>query len=152
MKTLNPNDVWKSRNGFLAVLNVAFAKVNGKMPAAVKKAVISALSERDETAEICTDDDGQPEADPELRDTENVPLEEDVDAYFEREVTPHVPDAWVNTSVKDHKDGEVGKVGYEINFNRYFYQYQPPRELELIEADIKGIEKDILAMLKEVTG
>ena len=152
VKTLNPNDVWKSRNGFLAVLNVAFAKVNGKIPAAVKKAVVSALSERDETADICVDDDGQPEADPELRDTENVPLEEDVDAYFEREVKPHVPDAWVNTSVKDHKDGQVGKVGYEINFNRYFYQYQPPRELELIEADIKGIEKDILAMLKEVTG
>ena len=91
VKTLNPNDVWKSRNGFLAVLNVAFAKVNGKMPAAVKKAVISALSERDETAEICTDDDGQPEADPELRDTENVPLEEDVDAYFEREVNRTSP-------------------------------------------------------------
>jgi type I restriction enzyme M protein len=152
VKTIDANEVWKNRNEFIAVLDKALAKANGKVPAAVKKAIVSALSQRDETADICTDDDGQPEADPELRDTENVPLEEDVDAYFEREVTPHVPDAWVNTNVKDHKDGEVGKVGYEINFNRYFYQYQPPRELELIEADIKGIEKDILAMLKEVTG
>ena len=61
---------------------------------------MSALSERDETADICTDDDGQPEADPELRDTENVPLDEDVDDFFEREVKPHVPDAWVNTAVR----------------------------------------------------
>ncbi len=152
VKTIDSGEVWKNRNDFVAVLDEALAKVNGKMPAAMKKAIVSALSQRDETADICTDDDGQPEADPELRDTENVPLEEDVDAYFEREVKPHVPDAWINTSVKDHKDGEVGKVGYEISFNRYFYQYQPPRDLELIEADIKGIEKDILAMLKEVTG
>jgi len=151
-KTIDTSEVWKNRNDFVAVLDEALAKVNGKVPAAVKKAIVSSLSEKDETADICTDEDGQPDADPELRDTENVPLEEDVDAYFEREVKPHVPDAWVNTSVKDHKDGMVGKVGYEINFNRYFYRYDPPRELELIEADIKGIEKDILAMLKEVTG
>jgi type I restriction enzyme M protein len=152
VKTIDGNEIWKNREEFRAVLDEALAKVNGKVPMAVKKAIVSALAEKDETADICTDDDGQPEADPELRDTENVPLEEDVDAYFEREVKPHVPDAWVNTSVKDQKDGTVGKVGYEINFNRYFYQYQPPRELELIEADIKGVEKDILAMLKEVTG
>ena len=97
-----------------------------KVPAAVKRAILSALSERDETADICTDEEGRPEPDPELRDTENVPLTEDVQAFFEREVKPHVPDAWINTAVRDHKDGEVGKVGYEINFNRYFYQYQPP--------------------------
>jgi type I restriction enzyme M protein len=152
VKSIDPNKVWKNRNDFRAVLEEALAKVNGKVPASVKKAVVSALSERDETADICTDDDGQPEADPELRDTENVPFDEEVEVYFEREVKPHVPDAWINTSVKDHMDGQVGKVGYEINFNRYFYQYQPPRELELIEADIKDVEKDILAMLKEVTG
>ena len=110
------------------------------------------LSERDETADICTDDEGCPEADPELRDTENVPLAEDVSQFFEREVKPHVPDAWVNTAIRDHKDKEVGKVGYEINFNRYFYQYQPPRPLEEIEADIRDLEKDILAMLREVAG
>ena len=152
LKTIEANKVWKSRTKFVAVLDKALAAVDGKVPAAVKKVIVSALSRKDETADICTDDDGHSEADPELRDTENVPLLEDVNEYFEREVKPHVPDAWINTSVRDHKDNEVGKVGYEINFNRYFYQYQPPRELELIEADIKGIEKDILAMLKEVTG
>ena len=65
---------------------------------------------------------------------------------------PHVPDAWINTANRDPKDGEIGKVGYEINFNRYFYTYQPPRPLEAIEVDIKLLEKDILEMLREVAG
>ncbi len=117
-----------------------------------RKAILSALSERDETAAICRDKDGNPEPDPELRDTESVPLAESVEAFFEREVKPHVPDAWIDTAKRDPKDGEVGLVGYEINFNRYFYRYTPPRPLEEIEADIRGIEQDILRMLAEVTG
>jgi type I restriction enzyme M protein len=80
-----------------------------------------------------------------------VPLKEDITAFFEREVKPHVPDAWINTALRDPKDGEVGRVGYEINFNRYFYEYQPPRPLEEIEADIKTLEKEIMDMLREVT-
>ena len=72
--------------------------------------------------------------------------------FFEREVRPHVPDAWIDTARRDEKDGKVGIVGYEINFNRYFYRYTPPRPLEQIEADIRGIETDILRMLAEVTG
>ena len=58
--------------------------------------------------------------------------------FFEREVKPHVPDAWIDTGKRDAKDGEVGLVGYEINFNRYFYRYTPPRPLEEIEADIRA--------------
>ena len=80
-----------------------------------------------------------------------MPLAESVEAFFEREVTPHVPDAWIDTSKRDPKDGKVGIVGYEINFNRYFYRYTPPRPLEEIEADIRAIEKDIVRMLAEVT-
>ncbi len=118
----------------------------------IRKAILSALSERDETAEICRDSDDNPEPDPELRDTENVPLSESIESYFEREVKPYVPNAWINTAIRDEKDNEVGKVGYEINFNRYFYKYQPPRPLEEIEMDIKGVEKDILEMLREVAG
>jgi type I restriction enzyme M protein len=152
LKTLDADRVWKNRKDFLNALDQALASVDGKVPAVVKKAILSALSQRDETADTCLDDEGHPEADPELRDTENVPLTEDVNAYFEREVKPHVPDAWLNTDIRDHKDSEVGKVGYEINFTRYFYQYQPPRALEEIEADIKAVERDILSMLKEVTG
>jgi type I restriction enzyme M protein len=67
-------------------------------------------------------------------------------------VKPHVPDAWIDTSRRDAKDGEIGIVGYEINFNRYFYRYTPPRPLGEIEADIRGIEQDILRVLAEVTG
>ncbi len=81
-----------------------------------------------------------------------MPLSESVPAFFDREVKPHVPDAWIDTGKRDPKDGQVGLVGYEINFNRYFYRYSPPRPLEEIEADIRGIETDILRMLAEVTG
>lgn len=91
------------------------------------------------------------EPDTELRDFENVPLEEDVYGYFEREVKPHLPDAWINESVRDEKDGGIGRVGYEINFNRYFYKYEPPRPLEEIDADIKTVEREILELLGEVT-
>ena len=78
-----------------------------------------------------------------------MPLSEDVESFFEREVKPHVPDAWIDTTRRDPQDGEVGLVGYEINFNRYFYEYRPPRPLEEIEADIQRVEKEIVAMLQQ---
>ncbi|MFH2041852.1 MAG: class I SAM-dependent DNA methyltransferase [Acidobacteriota bacterium] len=81
--------------------------------------------------------------DPALRDFENMSLKEDIDAYFRREVFPHVPDAWMDRS----KD----KVGYEINFNRHFYRYTPPRPLEAIDADLKQAEEEVLRLLNEVT-
>ncbi|HPK71385.1 MAG TPA: hypothetical protein PLN93_05550, partial [Vicinamibacterales bacterium] len=83
-------------------------------------------------------------------DAEGVPAS--VRAFLEREVKPHVPDAWIDTRKRDPRDGRVGLIGYEINFNRYFYRYTPPRPLEEIEADIRAIEKDIVRMLAEVTG
>ena len=112
--------------------------------------MLSALSERNEEAEICRDQKGRPEPDPELRDTENVPLSESVESFFEREVKPHVPDAWIDTNRRDPQDEKVGLVGYEINFNRYFYVYRPPRPLEEIEADIQRVEKEIAEMLQEM--
>jgi type I restriction enzyme M protein len=147
-----PTKLYKDRETFETVLDAAAQKAGQKLASPVRKAILSALSERDETAEICHDRSGEPEPDPELRDTESVPLSETVEAFFEREVKPHVPDAWIDTSKRDPQDGEVGLVGYEINFNRYFYKYTPPRPLEDIEADIRAIEKDILRMLAEVTG
>ena len=83
------------------------------------------------------------EPDADLRDFENVPLKDDIDAYFEREVRPHVPDAYM--------DRDKDKVGYEINFNRHFYQYTPPRPLEEIDADLKKAEEKIVRLLREVT-
>ena len=83
------------------------------------------------------------EPDTELRDFENVSLKDDPDAYFEREVRPHIPDAWMDRS----KD----KVGYEVNFNRHFYTYMPPRPLEEIDADLKEAEEKIVRLLRELT-
>ena len=147
-----PDTVFKDRAAFEKVLDTAAKKAGLRLGAPARKAILSALSERDETAAICRDKDGNPEPDPELRDTESVPLAESVEIFFEREVKPHVPDAWIDTSKRDPKDGEVGVVGYEINFNRYFYRYKPPRPLEEIEADIRDIEREIIRMLAEVTG
>lgn len=121
-----------------------------KLPAPLRKAILNALSERDENADICKAADGNPEADSELRDYENVPWGTDVEAYFEKEVKPYVPDAWINETVRDHKDGKTGKVGYEIPFTRYFYQYEAPRSLEVIETDIEKIENELLDLLKKL--
>lgn len=147
-----PKKLFKDRPSFEKEMEQAEDGAGIKLKAPIKKAILAALSERDETAAICLDKEGNPEPDPELRDTENVPLSESIEAFFDREVKPHVPDAWINNSVRDHKDGEIGKVGYEINFNRYFYQYMPPRPLEEIEADIKVLEVEIMEMMKEVAG
>ena len=146
------NKLVTDRNAFENALESAAKKAKLALSVAVKKAILSALSERDEKAAICRDKDGNPEPDAELRDTESVPLPETIESFFEREVKPHVPDAWIDTARRDEKDGKVGIVGYEINFNRYFYRYTPPRPLEEIEADIRGIETDIMRMLAEVTG
>jgi len=83
------------------------------------------------------------EPDANLRDFENIPLKDDIDDFFKREVLPHLPDAWMDRS----KD----KVGYEINFNRHFYQYTPPRPLADIDADLKRAEDEIMRLLREVT-
>lgn len=93
---------------------------------------------------------GEKPYDPELRDTENIPLTENISAYMAREVLPHVPDAWVNESLKDEKDGKPGKVGYEINFNRYFYVFKPPRKPEVIAAEIREMEKRFIKLMKGV--
>jgi type I restriction enzyme M protein len=143
LRPLAAKGIVKNREQFSEMVQAAFKKASLKVPAALFKAILMALSERDETADICTDAKGNPEPDTELRDYENVPLKEDVDEYMKREVLPHVPDAWVDESKT--------KIGYEINFNRYFYKYQPPRPLEEIEADLKKIEKEIADMLAEVT-
>jgi type I restriction enzyme M protein len=144
LQSLPSGKVWKNREAFLTELKEAFKRSSFIIPnSAFLKAILMALSERDETADICTDNKGNPEPDPELRDYENVPLKEDVDEYMKREVLPHVPDAWI--------DYTKTKIGYEINFNRYFYKYTPPRPLEEIETDLKQIEKEIADMLAGVT-
>ena len=143
LRTLADQGVAKDRDVFTTQMKAAFKMAGPKVPSALFKAILMALAERDVTADVCTDVKGNPEPDPDLRDYENVPLKEDIAEYMQREVLPHVPDAWVDESQT--------KIGYEINFNRYFYQYTPPRPLEEIEADLKRIEGEIANMLSEVT-
>ncbi len=147
-----PADAFDDRAAFQGAIDAAAKQAGLKLAAPLRKAILSALGERDESAEVCRDANGNPEPDPELRDTESVPLSEAIEAFFDREVRPHLPDAWIDSSRVDPKDGEAGVVGYEINFNRYFHRYTPPRPLEEIEADIRAIEKDIVRMLAQVTG
>ena len=134
--------VVRDREAFVELLRGAEAAAGVKLSAAERKAVLSALGERDPDAEVCRDRRGNPEPDTELRDTETVPLSEDVDAYVAREVLPHVPDAWV--------DASKTKVGYEIPLNRHFYVYEPPRPLEEIESDLQALEQEIAGLLSDV--
>ena len=121
---------------------------NIKLAAPIKKAILLAFGERNEDAEICRDSKGNIEADSDLRDHELVPYAEDWQSYIEREVKPFVPDAWVDESCRDTRDGEEGRVGYEINFNRYFYKYVPPRPLDEIEQELQKLEAEIANLMK----
>lgn len=112
----------------------------GKLPAPVEKAVWEAFSVSDPEGEVQTDRKGNPLPDPDLRDNENVPLDEDIHDYLKREVLPHVPDAWIDESKT--------KIGYEIPFTSYFYTHKPPRPVDEIDADIEAIENKVRYLLE----
>lgn len=161
-----------NRADFESHLQSLFTAETIKLDNPLKKALVEAFAEKDPTADICRDSKGNPEADADLRDTENVPLPDTIslplpldyegkdnkgkvdktalllavkahcEAYLAREVLPYRPDAWI--------DHSKIKVGFEIPLNRHFYQYQPPRELAAIENDIKGLEATIMELLREV--
>lgn len=137
--------LYKNRDEFLTVLDNALDGVDVSKP--MLKTIISELSERDETADICTKKNGTIEVDKDLKDIERIPLNQDINEYFEKEVKPYVPDAWIDESVSDEKDGQIGKVGYEIPFTRFFYEYVPPRPVDEIEKDIKNLEQEIQDVL-----
>ena len=134
--------VYDDREMFVLALDDVLKAKESKLSAAERKAVLAALGVRDPDAEVFLDRRGNPEPDPELRDTENVPLCAEIDDYMKREVLPHVPDAWVDKSKT--------KIGYEIPLNRHFYVYEPPRPLEEIEEDIQSLETEIVGLLGEI--
>jgi type I restriction enzyme M protein len=152
LQTMNAIKLYKNRDKFIADLEAAFDRADEKLTAPIRKAILTALGEQDETADICLTSSGTMEPDPSLRDYENVPLKEDIQTYFDREVKPHVADAWINPEKCDEKDQHIGIVGYELPLTRHFYKYVPPQPLEEIEAAIAGLEKDIVRMLREVVG
>src|ERR1700694_2237818 len=141
--SIDPAKVFKNRRAFLKSLDAALKKAGINLTAPQYKAVWQTLSERDETADICTGAKGKPEPDADLRDTENVPLVEDIQAYFERDVRRYVAHAWI--------DEDKTKLGYEVPFTRHFYKYVAPRPLEMIDQDLASVTADIVKMLSEVT-
>lgn len=180
------SSLFKNRTDFDHLITCEFANSDIKLDANLRKVLLApgVLGEKDPSAEICYDTKGNPEPDPDLRDTENVylpgalmsngkydesplidlplPLDyetpktqnkidktpllelvlEHCETYLAKEVLPYRSNAWI--------DHSKIKVGYEIPFNRYFYQYEPPRDLADIESDIKGLEEEIMEMLKEI--
>lgn len=123
----------------------------GKVDAGFVKALQKAFAVHDPVFDPVTDKKGQIIPDDELTDYENVPLGTDIRDYLAAEVLPHADDAYIDDTFRDETDGQVGVVGYEINFNRYFYEYQPPRDLDEIDAELKAVEAEIAGMLAEVT-
>lgn len=123
----------------------------GKVATTFVKALTAAFGVRDPDGEPVVDAESRPLPDPSLTDYENVPLLDNIEDYFAREVHPHVPDAWIDESYTDERDKGVGVVGYEINFNRFFYKYEAPPKLKDIDKELKRVEKEIAELLGEVT-
>jgi len=126
---------------FVAFIKLRLKEVDGITSTQIK-AIAKHFGETDENAPIVTDSKGNRKPDPELRDTENVPLTEDIDDYVKREIEPHLDEFWIDRS----KD----KVGYEIPFTRHFYKYTSPRPLEEIDAELNQLFSEISELLKEV--
>jgi type I restriction enzyme M protein len=137
--------VWWTKKDATNALHAAVVGAGALWPgtAAPLKALWSAVSVSDPKGEVQKDKQGTVLPDPDLRDYENVPLDEKIDAYFAREVIPHVPDAWI--------DYDKTKVGYEIPFTRHFYVYTPPRPLAEIDVELRELETQIQKLLGEVT-
>lgn len=133
------NHLYKNWDEFEAKVNGALNKL--KLTPNFIKNIILALSEHDDTADYVLDAKGKKQPDSNLRDSEKIPLKQDIEKYFEKEVKPYYPDAWMDRS----KD----KIGYEINLTQYFYKYVPPRSLEDIEKDIKKVTAEIQELIKE---
>lgn len=145
-------EMYRNRDQFEKVLAKSLKGSRIKIGPLVTKSILSALSERDERGEICLDNDGNVEPDSALRDFERVPLKENWESYIAREVTPFTADAWVDQAYRDESDGKVGRVGYEINFNRAFYKYMEPRPLPVIDQELKLLETEISHLLAKVAG
>lgn len=142
LRGLESERLFKNREEFIKLLKDEFKKLDLAIGAPVLKAILAGLSEKDETADICMKNKADAEPDTDLRDTESVPLKEGIYEYFEREVKPHVSDAWIDESKT--------KVGYEIPFTRQFYKYTKLRSSDEIMAEIKELEASILEQLKKV--
>lgn len=161
IKCMDTDAVFTDADSFRLALKAAAdkaAQINGLTGKAAKLAAKTVeltrkhFGTKDKTAEPTTNEKGDVLSDSELRDAEYVPFNEDIDAYFQKEVVPHWPDAWVNREVVDAKDAKLGVVGTEININREFYVYTPPRTREVIAAEIEAKEQKFMELLRGIKG
>ena len=158
---MDAHATYMDAEAFRAALHASAAVVADKHGWIGKAAKLSAkslelarkyLGTKDKNAEPTTNEKGEVLSDSELRDAEYVPFHEDIEAYFDREVYPHWPDAWINHEVRDAQDEKTGVVGTEINFNREFYVYTPPRSREAIAKDIEAKEQKFMELLRGIKG
>ena len=146
LESFDSNEIFMSRDKFLKSLKKKVKEFNlDFVKGSLLTAIWQTIGERDEEAEVCKDNKGNIEPDTSLRDTETIPLKEDIQEYFKREVLPHVPDAYLDENTFD-------KIGYEIPFTRHFYKYEELRPFEEIMAEISDLEKEIQEDIKAVLG
>jgi len=149
---LDSETQWMDREDFINQVELTFNMHGVDVRDSVYNATERALGERNGDAEICRDGNGNPEHDGDLRERERVPLGTNPREYFKEEVAPYLENSWINESKKYHddKDGELGVVGYEINFDRYFYKYESPRGLDEINSEIREQRSRITDILEEL--
>ena len=135
LHSIGKDTVYKNRSTFTKVLHKAFKAADLTVKPPVIKAILTALGEKDESADICTNSKGSAEPDPDLRDTEYIPVKQDIQHYMRQEVLPYTPDAWI--------DDSKTKKGYEIPFTRYFYRYEPIGNAEQTRQEIQNINTSI---------
>jgi len=143
LDTLRPQ-FWNDQAEFIPELEDALARNGVDVTATLKKAILANIGQPDPDAVPALDEKGKPLYDPELRNSERVPLGEDVEEFFKTEVKPFVDEAVLVRSIKDAKDKGIGKKGFEINFNRFFFKYSPPRPLDEVESDLANLEEETL--------
>lgn len=150
---LDTETVWKDAEEFHEIIREQFSQEGIEVRKSVHNAIERALGKRDSEAEIVTNSKGEPEHDSDLRQYERVPLGRDVQEYFEEEIQPYLPECWINKDSRyyDDQDGELGQVGYEINFDRYFFDYEPPRSIDEIDRELRELDEKILEEIKRMS-
>ena len=142
--------IFLSRDLFLKELAHAFSNSGVKPSAALKKTILASLSEKDGTAEIVKNKSGEPEPDPDLRDHVQVRLHEELGEYFRTEIEPFSSESWIDSAYTDKRDKGVGKIGYEIPFNRYFFAFERPPTVADLDEDLSKLSETVAGLLKEV--
>ena len=150
LKSNVSNKVWTNRDLFKESLLNSFLGKKIKLKTNILKIICTAFACKDEKADICKDTKGNLDYDIDKRDHEIIPFHENINEFFDREVLSFFPDAWINQKYKDHKDNNIGRIGYQVNFNRYFYKYKPLRKPDKIKEELIILESEIKKIMDEM--